>query len=717
MLKAGAASSDITPPIGTPMFAYTARSNLANPEGLLQVLGDPDPDDNLYAKTFVPSEGIHTRVRARALVVEQDGKKFALVQADLGGLPFALTQEVMSRIEDTGITADRLLISATHTHSSTGPIWPPLDNLGYGVLGGDAFDPRIFELTAEGIAEAIRTADERLEPAKLGVGSTSLTGASRNREFDTFKRNPEAPVDPDEAKAASIDDKLWVVRADSRDGRPLAVWSNFAIHPTSFGDENLLFSGDNAASAERIAEAQIAEEAAAAGTPVRPDREVVNVWTNGNQGDISPNGGPDVDGSDPLQYVPNSSASAHMAGRRVAAGIVDAWRDAGSSMGDELEIDARRTIFAFDGMPLDSPVGPFPVLGSGGIIEDDGVCSPVGIPGQAPKKPIATGPLAPSTAPVSVWRVGSLGIAAFPSEITKVQGDRIKNALVAGSGGEITNFALAGLTNSYLSYTATPEEYDGCTYEGSFTLFGRLQGPRYQQEAEGVLASLVAGEDAATLPEPPPSGLGGDAPTVDQTPDAGAVVTQPADTTRFGRVGFAWKGGDAAIDAPRNATFVALQRDVGGEWTKVGTDDGFLDTTVFDEGTGVWTETWQFGECDPLGTYRFVVTGVADKGSGPAPYTVTSDEFELTAMPPLVVDPVSVTGTTATVVARYPDPGPDALIALPRRVRKGSATLDVNGDSVKAELDGERLRFTAPVPAGATVSVDGVQDECGNTGG
>ena len=128
-------------------------------------------------------------------MVEQDGKKFALVQADLGGLPFALTQEVMSRIEDTGITAERLMISATHTHSSTGPIWPPLDNLGYGVLGGDAFDPRIFELTAEGIAEAIRTADERLEPAKLGVGSTALTDASRNREFDTFKRNPEAPAD------------------------------------------------------------------------------------------------------------------------------------------------------------------------------------------------------------------------------------------------------------------------------------------------------------------------------------------------------------------------------------------------------------------------------------------------------------------------------------------------------------------------------------------
>ena len=32
------------------------------------------------------------------------------------------------------------------------------------------------------------------------------------------------------------------------------MWSNFAIHETSFGDENLLFSGDNAAFTERIVE-------------------------------------------------------------------------------------------------------------------------------------------------------------------------------------------------------------------------------------------------------------------------------------------------------------------------------------------------------------------------------------------------------------------------------------------------------------------------------
>jgi hypothetical protein len=202
-LRAGAAASDITPPIGTPMFAYTARSAIRvgdhfhfDPDdpvgstigsavnsvnGLRQILADPD--ENSYAKSFEPSDGIHTRVLARALVIERNGEKFALVQADLGGLPYALTQDVARRVAATGITGERLMLSATHTHGSTGPIWPA-DANGYAALGGDFFDPRIFELTAAGIAEAVIQADKNLEPARVGVGTAEVRSASRNREFD-----------------------------------------------------------------------------------------------------------------------------------------------------------------------------------------------------------------------------------------------------------------------------------------------------------------------------------------------------------------------------------------------------------------------------------------------------------------------------------------------------------------------------------------------------
>jgi neutral ceramidase len=715
-LKAGAASADITPPVGTPMFAYTARSGLANPGNLpnvgMQLLADPD--HNHYAKTFVASRGIHTRVRARALVLQTARGKFALVQADLGGVPYALTQEVLKRIAATGIDGERLLLSATHTHSSTGPIWPA-DSTGYALLGGDLFDPRAFDVTAAGIAEAVIDANKRLEPARAGIATVPVTDATSNRSPEPFALNPEAksssPIDPD----------MTVLRVDSRDGQPLGAWSNFAIHPTSFGDGNLLFSGDNAAFAERLAEERMEDEAT---VPPRQDRPVANVWTNSNQGDISPRAEPrKVDGQD-VDYAKGPYAGAHAPGARVADGIVRAWRDAGDRMQSTLDVDARRAFLDFDGTAADGePVGPVPVLGAAGVTGPDGFCAPVDNlagPGQGGKFPMLAGRgLLPSTVPVSVWRLGSLGVAAFPSEITKTMGGRIRSAIQNEAGGSFQRVALAGLTNAYVSYTATPEEYGACHYEGSFTLFGRRQGARWRDFALGLTRSLTSGAPApAGAAEPTNTGLAladGLKPP-EKTPDAGAVLEEPAaSVTRRGLVKFRWAGGDAAVDAPRGAAFVTVERRVGGRWVPFATDDGFQDITERTQGNRSWTETFQFGDCDPLGYYRFHVRGRADRGDGKgaAPYVAISKPFELKAMT-LALEPVTEANGMATVRAVYPDPGETTLMALPRLVRDGWAELRVGRRLTRTRADAERYGWVVNVRAGETVRVRSLADPCGN---
>src|SRR3954471_1505565 len=205
-LQAGAAAADITGRVGTPMFAYTARSYIFSPdpaklqEHAMQMVADPDT--GLYAKTFEPSIGIHTRLLACAIVLSEGGQKYALAQADLGGLPYALVQEVASRVKSTGIDAQHILLSATHSHSSVGAIWPA-DNNGYAFVGGDVFDPRVFDSTAAGIAEAIVAANSRLKPAKLGFGVSQADGASRNRSFEAFQRNSDIPKDPAAQRMAS----------------------------------------------------------------------------------------------------------------------------------------------------------------------------------------------------------------------------------------------------------------------------------------------------------------------------------------------------------------------------------------------------------------------------------------------------------------------------------------------------------------------------------
>src|SRR4051812_46031069 len=332
-LLAGAATADITPPITSPMFAYTARSFVFGPDAdLVTGRGNQivfDPDTGYYAKTFRASDGIHTRVLSRALVFQRDGERYAMVQADLGGLPYALTQEVQKRIADTGITADHLLLSATHTHSSTGAIWPA-DNNGYAFVGGDAFDPRIFELTAAGISQAIHEAVTHLEPAHVGFGTVEHRGASRNRAFDAFLLDKDIPKDPAEQRLASTDPTFTVLRVDGKDGHPIGAWSNFAVHPTSFGDDNHLFSGDGAGVAARLAEQGMARAWEKQGG--ENDFAPVDVWSNGAQGDISPDGDVSTVNSEQVEWVNTDAAKADLAGERDAAGILAAWRSAGENM-------------------------------------------------------------------------------------------------------------------------------------------------------------------------------------------------------------------------------------------------------------------------------------------------------------------------------------------------------------------------------------------------
>src|SRR3954447_803947 len=231
-VKAGAAAADITGRVGTPMFAYTARSYLFSPDPdktqqrAMQMLADPDT--GLYAKTFEPSVGIHTRLLARAIVLQKAGQKYALVQADLGGLPYALVQEVASRIKATGIDAPHILLSATHSHSSVGDIWP-VDNNGYAFVGGDAFDPRVFESTAQGIAEAIIKASSHMENARIGFGVADAADASRNRSSEAFQQDVDRGKDAE--PAGSADPGVVVVGGNTAREKPMALWSNFAVHP------------------------------------------------------------------------------------------------------------------------------------------------------------------------------------------------------------------------------------------------------------------------------------------------------------------------------------------------------------------------------------------------------------------------------------------------------------------------------------------------------
>ncbi len=732
-LRAGVGVGDITPPVGTPQFAYTAREAAFG--GVEPFASQEDFDTNLYAKTFVKTVGVHTRVRSRALVLESGGRKVAMVALDLGGFPYDLHQEVVKRIAATGITRDRLLMSATHSHGSVGPIWPPTSP-GYAVLGGDAFDPRVYEIVASGITASILKADANLSAARAATGSVDVYDATNNRNKYPFSLNDGIGAAKAESRLLNLSPTVTVLRVDTAAGKPLGVWSNFAIHGTSFGDGMLHFTGDNMAVSERVVEAGIRSRA---GALLSADDVLVNAQSNGPEGDISPRGDSarsgEVPGAVPtgageaIDYNSGSYSGAEIAGRRVGRAILDAWSAAGADLQSQVAVDSRFTQLALaDPAFTPEPVGPDPVLGCGGIVCEDGQSlkdagfdEADSIPGQGAKIPLARGPLSPVFAPMQVLRVGDLVVATAPFEVTHWMGKRITDAVAATVAGTLPSdhVVLAGLANGYLSYTSTPEEFEAYFYEGSFTLWGRQQGPLLQRSLVGLASALASGAPVTAMPEPPSTAFStpNTPPIAPEGGTIGAVVTQPAATARFGQATLTWVGGDPAADDPH----VVVERQSGAGWVTETTDDSYEDEVthnkVAEDDTNLWTETWEPSVSTPTGTYRMRVSGA----SGTGEYAVTSALFSV--LPAAAPSPAAVrlAGGTARVKALYPAPASETLRARPRLATGGGLTFLVNEGGVEREVEGTFEPATYDYVAtgiadGATVTVvpGSVGDAYGN---
>jgi neutral ceramidase len=83
---------------------------------------------------------------------------------------------------------------------------------------------------------------------------------------------------------------------------------------------------------------------------------------------------------------------------------------------------------------------------------------------------------APENIPFGVYQLGPLALVAVPGEFTTVLGTRIRDAVNANIAPTPIGILIVGLANEYLSYFATPEEYEAQHYEGASTLYGKWSG-------------------------------------------------------------------------------------------------------------------------------------------------------------------------------------------------------------------------------------------------
>lgn len=176
-------------------------------------------------------------LNARALALDDGDHRAVIVVADAVILPRALLDRVKEAASrSTGVPPDRMLISATHTHSV-----PPL---GGGFATGE--NREYARLVESSLVEAIEGAVRNLEPARVGWAVAGAPDHTRCRNWilrpDRIRQNPfgEPTVratqhpgyqNPDFiGPSGPIDPQLSIVAFQSPDGRPISLLANYSMH-------------------------------------------------------------------------------------------------------------------------------------------------------------------------------------------------------------------------------------------------------------------------------------------------------------------------------------------------------------------------------------------------------------------------------------------------------------------------------------------------------
>jgi hypothetical protein len=172
-----------------------------------------------YGGRTKPSRGVHDPLFARVLVVQQEGKRAAIIACDLLGMHPSITSEVRLLAEKrAGISPDGIIVCATHNHA--GPA-----GLRDGMFA--RLDDGLAGTLVQRIIAAIDEAVASLRPAVLKLGQTTVDTISQNR------RDPEGPIDP----------VLRLLLVDGEDG-PVASLTSFACHATVLKGDNLMLSAE-----------------------------------------------------------------------------------------------------------------------------------------------------------------------------------------------------------------------------------------------------------------------------------------------------------------------------------------------------------------------------------------------------------------------------------------------------------------------------------------
>ncbi|WP_417849190.1 neutral/alkaline non-lysosomal ceramidase N-terminal domain-containing protein [Thalassoglobus sp.] len=179
----------------------------------------------------------HDRLMSRAMVLDDGETRLAIVVVDSLMIQRHLLDDAKEMAhESTGIPTDRMLISATHTHSAPSAM---------GCLGSRP-DVEYQQFLVGQIAKSIHQADEKMQPAKVGWTVVKDYEHNHCRRWiyrpdrmasDPFGvRNVRAHMHPGHqsqnhiAPSGPADTDLSLISVQTKEGQPLGVLANYALH-------------------------------------------------------------------------------------------------------------------------------------------------------------------------------------------------------------------------------------------------------------------------------------------------------------------------------------------------------------------------------------------------------------------------------------------------------------------------------------------------------
>lgn len=212
VFKAGAATSNITPPLDQPIIG-----------------GWNSP----------PAQHVHDELYVRCLVLDDGERKLALVLVDSLGMPREVFDAARKIIrEKTDIAEERVMTAATHTHSS-------ISARGASKVKVSETFNAYQKFVIQRIADGVRRAVHNLEPARIGWGRAEEPSQVFNRRYfmkpgtptpnpfggtDQVVMNPGRGNDNILKAAGPTDPEIAFLTVQSTNGRPIALLANYSLH-------------------------------------------------------------------------------------------------------------------------------------------------------------------------------------------------------------------------------------------------------------------------------------------------------------------------------------------------------------------------------------------------------------------------------------------------------------------------------------------------------